>query len=103
MAIKLTPEQLRAEKKVTLDNVEHCLTLGAQIVTKVESMVGSWDGPAQVAAQNSITEIVAGLRQFGANQTVIGEGLGKLATAHEHNEADSAAKMNVDFGMPTSV
>lgn len=84
--IRLTPVQLRSEQGVAMGNVEHVQALAAGVVAKADAIVGSWDGPARVAAQNSIAEIARGLKKFSANQTVIAEGLGKLATAHEHNE-----------------
>ncbi|AYE99552.1 hypothetical protein C0J29_31815 (plasmid) [Mycobacterium paragordonae] len=101
--IKLTPQQLRSEQGIAMGNVEHVQGLAAGVVRHAGDIVGSWDGPARVAAQNSIAEIANGLKKFSANQTVIAEGLGKLASAHEHNEADSAGNITGAFGAPTSV
>jgi uncharacterized protein YukE len=95
--IKLTPAQLRSERQVALNNVDHVQAIAAGVVNKANAIVGSWDGPARVAAQNSIAEIADGLKKFSANQTVIADGLGKLATAHEHNEADQVASINGAF------
>ena len=96
-SIQLTPEQLRGERGIALQNVEHVQAIANSVVNKAQAIVGSWDGPARVAAQNSIAEIANGLKKFSVNQTAIADGLGKLATAHEHNEHDSVASLNGAF------
>lgn len=95
--IKLTPDQLRSERRIALNNVEHVQAVAAAVMNKTQSIVGSWDGPARVAAQRSVAEIADGLKKFSANQGVIADGLGKLASAHEHNEADQASALSAVF------
>jgi WXG100 family type VII secretion target len=95
--IRLTPDQLRSERRAALNNVEHVQAIATNVVNKAQAIAGSWDGPARVAAQKSMAEIADGLKKFSANQTVIADGLGKLATSHEHNEADQASALGGVF------
>ncbi|EUA65522.1 MULTISPECIES: WXG100 family type VII secretion target [Mycobacterium] len=82
-SIKLTPEQLRAEQRIALNNIERVQAIAASIANKAQGIVGSWDGPARIAAQKSIAEIADGLNKVSTNQIVIADWLGKLASERQ--------------------
>lgn len=96
--IALTSEELRSEKRIALNHVETVQATTKSIISKAQGIIGAWDGPAREAALQSITQIGQGLNKYSAAQTHIAEGLGKIATLHEHNEADSAASLSGAFG-----
>lgn len=98
MTIKLTGDQLRAESGISKNHVDSLAVGGAHVNNQAQSIAGMWAGPTYVSFTMAVQNFYNGLKKFNAAQTVIAEGLTKLAAAHDHNEDMQAAQMHAPFG-----